>query len=99
MISKEIFLKIVTLIKEQDAIDEEVSKALEKVCGSWVMFNTDNKKYDALLLILKETIKDSDDLISWFLYEDVDKKIWLKDGTEIDVSTPELLYDYFKKYG
>ncbi len=74
MISKEIFLKIVTLIKEQDAIDEEVSKALEKVCGSWVMFNTDNKKYDALLLILKETIKDSDDLISWFLYEDVDKK-------------------------
>ena len=47
--------------------------------------------------------------IEWWLYEDIEKVIWIdtestKNGKKetkrmkIDVSTPEKLYDYFRKY-
>ena len=42
-------------------------------------------------------MNDRDDYIEWWLFEQVDKKVWLKDGTEIDLSTPKKLYKFLKE--
>jgi hypothetical protein len=44
--------------------------------------------------LLNEVMGDTDDFIGWWLYEDVEKKVWLKDGTEISLLTVEDLYDF-----
>jgi len=93
MITFDLFDKIITAIKEQDKVDQDVSDALELVCDSWVMFNTKNKKYEVLGELLKEVMQDEGDWISWFLYEDVKKVCWVK-KKEINLSTTKKLYDF-----
>ena len=94
MINKQTFCEIIELMKEQDAIDNKLSEDLELIGDGHYLLNSNNKRYEALDLLLKKAMKDEDNYISWYLYEDVKKVIWLKDGTEVDVLTPELLYDF-----
>ena len=96
MIAFELFDKILTAIKEQDKVDQDVSDALELVCDSWVMFNTKNKKYEVLGDLLKTVMQDESDYIGWWLYEDVKKVVWV-DKKKIDVSTTRKLYDFLVK--
>lgn len=37
---------------------------------------------------------DDSELIEWWLFEDVQKKVWLNDGTEVDLKTAEQLYEF-----
>ena len=98
MVSKETFIKIIELIQEQDKIDEEIGTALEKICGSWVIFGTESKIKQALFLLLNEVINDSYDSISWWLYENVDKFIYDKKGNIIEnLTSVDALYDYLIK--
>jgi hypothetical protein len=99
MISFELFDKIISSIKEQDKIDEDVGRALELVCDSWVMFNTKNKKYWALSELLKETMNDDGDWISWWIYEHVEKAWWDKKNNKHDLSTTKKLYDFLVNNG
>jgi len=47
-----------------------------------------------LFKLLKEII-DPYEYISWWLYEDVEKAVWLEDGkVEIRLDTVEQLYDF-----
>ena len=96
MIPFELFDKIITAIKEQDAIDDKIDKALELVCDSWVMMNSKNKKYEALILLLTEVMGDKNDWISWWIYEDV-KKECESDGKKTNLSTTRKLYDFLVK--
>ena len=48
MISKATFCAALSLIKQQSAINEEFSKALEKVGDGHFVFGTDNKYLEAL---------------------------------------------------
>ena len=93
MIKFDLFDKIISAIKEQDKIDQDVSDALELVCDSWVMFNTKNKKYEVLGELLKAAMQDEGEYISWWLYEDVKKVVWVY-KKKIDVSTTKKLYDF-----
>lgn len=94
MISKKLFVEILTNIQKQNEIDHEISKALEKVCGDWVLFNTENLIYSSLSNLLSEIFNDeANDYIGWWLYEDVNKIIYV-DDIEIEVKTPEQLYDF-----
>lgn len=52
---------------------------------------------DSLVELMSENNEEIEDLINWWLYEDVEKIIW-EDDKEIDVSTPGKLYDYLKSY-
>lgn len=96
MISKETFIKAIDLIKEQDNINKEFSCALEKVGDGYFLFGTDNKYLEALLMVLKESVGDKYDYISWWLYEDsTDNKISSADGKqEWTLDTTEQLYDF-----
>lgn len=48
----------------------------------------------ALLSVLEEVMQDSGDWIGWWLYEDVPKVVTLKNGSDIDLSTPIALYNF-----
>jgi hypothetical protein len=110
-ISKELFVE--TIKKIQEGIDkrEEFNDAMEKFTSTYYSSTLGEEWLEALLKILAESVGDVDEgygtMIEWFLYEDVEKKIYIRpegqsNGSDeeiiIDVSTPELLYDYFEKY-
>ena len=96
MISKEVFCKAIQLIQEQEKTNEEVSASLAKVGSGPYVFGTENKYYEALMLVLKEALPDKYDYISWWLYEGAPEyKVWSKDeGKEWCLKEPEVLYDF-----
>ena len=65
MISKETFCKALLMIKEQSEINSKVGDALELVCDGHVIFGAFDKCRDALLMVLKESVNDRYDYISW----------------------------------
>ena len=57
-ITKEMFVKVLNMIKEQQEIDDKVGDALETVCGGWVLFNTENKNHQALVMLGIDRLKE-----------------------------------------
>lgn len=97
MITKEAFCKVLALIQEQDAINDEVGASLQKVCGSVVAFGTENKYQEALMLVLREALPDKYGYVEWWLYEapSAGYHVWLDDGSkEWNLESPEALYDF-----
>lgn len=107
MITLEQFKKIISAIKEQNEIDQEVSKSLEKLCDSWVMFQCKNKVYPLVTILLKEVFNDRGDWINYWMWDcDFGKKYGRgkgelcareKSGKYIDIKTIEKLYKYLIK--
>ncbi len=95
LLSKETFCKALSLIKEQEAINDEVCTALSKVSDCF-SFGSDSKCLEALLMVMKEAVNDQYDYIGWWLYEATeDYKVWESDGSrEWCLKEPEALYDY-----
>ena len=96
MISKEVFCKALALIQEQEKIDQEFSDALQKVGNGSFVFGTENRYFEALLLVLKAAVNDRYSYIEWWLYEGAPGyKIWSEDEKqEWDLREPGALYDY-----
>ena len=72
MLSKEGFCKALQMIKEQESIAEQFSKALNLVGNGHFVFGTENKYLLALRDVLKEAVNDQYDYIDWWLYEAAD---------------------------
>jgi len=94
MISKKMFSEIIDNIKQQDIIDNSFGKSLETVCDSYCLYGTKNKKYDSLMILLKDIFNDKDDWISWWLYENVKKQVIFKDKSERSLKTVNQLYNF-----
>lgn len=93
LLRKKTFCQAIRAIQEQAKIDEEIGNALEKVCGSYVTFNTENKRYIALQKVLEDVMEDNDDIIDWWLWDGSDKVV-TNNKKEIRLDTPEQLYDF-----
>ena len=93
MISKETFCQVITLMKEQGQINEQVEKALELVADRVFFFGAHDRNSKAIRILLKEIFHDKYDYLDWWLYEQVEKVIYWEDRS-FDVSTPEAFYDY-----
>ena len=97
MITKETFCKVMSLIKEQEEIYNQVGKALESVMDGHFILGSENRFLEALLLVLKEVFQDDDDYISWWLYEDIEKIVYEsadEDSKTRDLTEPKALYDF-----
>ena len=94
-LSKEVFCKALTLIQEQEKINEQFTKALDLVGNGHFVFGTENRYLEALLLVLKEAMNDKYDYIDWWLYDTSDYMIWSGDEKqEWYLKEPEALYDF-----
>lgn len=98
MISKELFVETLNNIKVQQEKVDRFSDALGEMCDGHPVFDLNNRYLEALLRVLMEIFQDDDDIIGWWLWEDVEKKVYREkaDGSEevIDVTEPEDFYDY-----
>lgn len=96
MLSKEGFCKALQMIKEQESIDEQFSKALDLVGDGHFVFGAENKYLLALRDVLKESVNDQYDYIDWWLYEATDDyTVWEADCTmKYCLKEPEALYDF-----
>ena len=98
MLKKETFVNALLNIKKQSERVDKFSSAIEAMSDGFIVFDSDNLYLSSLIKVLREVMNDKDDFISWWLYEDVEKVIWLDDGTRIELNTAEDLYDYLLNY-
>lgn len=98
MISREEFTKTIRLIQNFMSEQDTLSALIGKITNGHSVVTVGNYLIDKIidLLNLNMGIKDKD-LICWWLYEDVNKTIWI-DNEEIPVETLYQLYDYIIKY-
>ena len=98
MISKEDFIKTIRLIQNFYSEQDTLGALIDRLTDGYAVVDFGSGLVNIIidLLILNMGMQDQD-LLSWWLYEDVDKIIYYNDE-EINVSTPELLYDYIIKY-
>lgn len=96
MITKETFCKVLALIKEQGAIDEQFNNALDLVGNGHFVYGAENKYLEGLLLLLKETMDDKYDYIGWWLYDAANGfTVRTEDNNRLwCLKEPEDLYDF-----
>ena len=94
MLSKEKFIQYLNSIKNLDHEVDKWEDFLKIDIFESPLFQRSFDLIDIVIKYLSDNNTDIEDLISWWLYEDVDKLIFLPDGITIDVETPDKLYDY-----
>ena len=104
MISKKEFCNIINELKKtNDFVDEVNRKAKElnnDIANDFFDAMSLSISHETLVVKLLEEIFDDEDMIKWWIYErDYGRECkdgYLQDGKgkNIDVSTPEKLYDY-----
>ena len=94
MLSKEKFIQYLNSIKNLDHEVDKWEDFLKIDIFESPLFQRSFDLIDIVIKYLSDNNTDIEDLISWWLYEDVDKLIFLPDGTTIDVETSDKLYDY-----
>lgn len=109
-ISKETFVNTLDKIQTERARIEKINDALDEICDGYPVIMAGNGYLEALLDVLNEVFGEENDqypTIDWWLFEDVPKVITIlpehhKNSTgeeiNVDVSTPERLYDYLINY-
>ena len=94
IMTKELFVKRLQLIQNFRSQQETIGKFMEKFIDGWAIVTFGDYLVDEILEMIIEDMEIEDkELISWWLYEDVEKIIYFN-KVEIDVETPEKLYDY-----
>ena len=111
-ISKKDFVKYLKQIQKGLKKREKFDNAMAEFNTSFFVSNLGDEWLDTATELLELAVGDKDDghgtMISWFLYEDVEKTIFFSPHSKynntdqeiaVDVSTPGKLCDYFVKYG
>lgn len=98
--NKEQFIKLMSLIQNYQSEQETLSALIKKLTDDYPIVIMGDDLIDGIINTLTDILYiEDEDLISWWLYEDVDKVIY--DGkygeNEISVRTLEELYDYIVK--
>jgi len=99
--NKENFVKIINAIKEQREIDRKATEALDSIFIDVIGGFYDNETlFSVIENYLVEHFKDESGWIEYFIYDLDFGKDWKEDscseedGTIIDISTIEKLYDF-----
>lgn len=105
MISKTKFVEILNYIQESQEIYDELNKVMQETdierfdfCNAYTLADGQLETY--LIEVLEDMFGDNDHWISYWIFEcdcgkrDYAKKIISAEKEEIDISTPEKLYDF-----
>lgn len=95
---KEIFIKRMTAILDFSKKQEDLNDAIDKFTDGGAIVTIGDSIIKELLDSIKEAMKIEDsDLLSWWLWEDVEKVIYCE-NKEFKVQTLEELYDYIETF-
>ena len=102
MITKKEFIDIINKLKEANDFVNETNEKARKLDDAIIsdFFNASSLSISHENIV--ENMFNDTDTISWWLYEkdygrNPELKMWDEFDNEIDVSTPEKLYDYLIK--
>lgn len=91
---KDQFIKRMQLIQNFYSEQETLNLLIDKLVGGFSVVDIGNYLVNEILEMINESLEIKDEnLLSWWLYEDVDKVIYYGDK-EISVRTLEELYNY-----
>ena len=94
MITKKQFKFLMKAIQKQNKKMSRLEKFLSNYSDSYIVFNRDAS--DDIIDFLEDYFCNGEDYISWWLFEDVEKKVW-ENGLEeepTDISTLDKFYDF-----
>lgn len=97
MLTRKTFVHAIENIKKHEALMAQIHKPLNEIGDFPLDLDFSHFHREALLDVLRESMNDTGDVISWWLYEDVEKVItWTENGkeTKYDVTKVDDLYDY-----
>ena len=106
-ISKEDFVRLLTKMQERDERLNKVSDGLEQLIDGYACINVNSDVDSEIINLLEKLMGDEEEMISWYLYEDVEKVIYVSDissinkekiQVEIEIKSFEDLYDYLKYF-
>jgi len=95
--SRENFIKRMQLIQNFESEKDTLSVMIEKIIDGYAVVTIGNYLINEIIDMINEDFGLEDkELLSWWLYEDVDKVIYIgQHGEEmVSVRTLEELYDY-----
>ena len=98
MMNKELFVERLRLIQNFESERETLGVLIDKITDGHSVVNIGDYLVIEMIDMIAESMKLKDrELINWWLYVDVEKVIFV-DEIEVDIDTPEKLYDYIVKY-
>ena len=90
-ISKIDFINLITKMQERDKKISKVADGLEELIDGYACINI-NSEVDAAIISLLETLTgDTDEIISWWLYEDVEKNITITNQSSVNCTNEDVL--------
>ena len=95
MLNQRDFVSFIKAIKKEEKRLYEIGRNLESLGDGFIVI--ENPLIESIVKFLETAMEDDCNYINWWLFEDIDKKVWLEDGTEIDLSTPQKLYKFLKE--
>ena len=99
MISKENFKKLVFAIRKLEEDRTILADCIENIIDGYAIVTMGDETISDIIDVMADGNELMKDDIKWWLFEDVEKKVWLKDGTEINVESIDQLYDFLVEYG
>lgn len=98
--TKEQFIKRISLIQNFHSEQDTLSKLIDKLTDGFNVVDFGSYLVDEIVNMINEDMNiEDEDLLFWWLYEDVEKIIYNSNGKEeISVRTAEELYDYLNNY-
>lgn len=107
LISKEDFVRLLTKMQERDEKLNKVSDGLEQLIDGYACININSDVDSEIIILLEKLTGDDEEIISWYLYEDVEKIIYVTETSSInktenkigiELKSFEDLYDYLKYF-
>ena len=104
MISKERFVKTLDFIKKMHSVEDDINDIFRR--NNMEFSSVSYCEYEnELFELLSDCMNDTGNWICWWIYDmncgrDVENGVLVaeeEDGREIDLTTPEKLYDYLVK--
>lgn len=90
-ISKIDFINLITKMQERDKKISKVADGLEELIDGYACINI-NSEVDAAIISLLETLTgDTEEIISWWLYEDVEKNITITNQSSVNCTNEDVL--------
>ena len=94
MLSKDDFARRIALIQNFHSEQQTLGALIDKLTDGYPVVTLGNNLIAELIAITAQELNDNDDFISWWLWEDVKKVVWIGEKEqEISVRTVDELYN------
>ena len=90
-ISKTDFINLLTKMQERDKKISKVADGLEELIDGYACININSDVDSAIISLLENLTGDTEETISWWIYEDVKKVITITNQSSVNCTNEDVL--------